>query len=789
MVEQKTIRPLKEGTMTEETPKADHRSREEDTGAPLIKRGAQSRLPLKAAIIGGGKACDNLLALLGDDRLNRLNMDILGVADPNPDSPGIRHAQDLGIFTTGDFTELYPLPGLNLLIELTGSTNVRERMIRTKPLQISSIDHRGARLLWDLLQIETEKQHLQNESEKAIRRERDWWQKVIDSLPDRIMVLNKDHTIHRVNKTFVKETGLKEQNVLGKLCHDIAVSISLVCGGEQNNCPLEKVFSMGESYLGIHEHRDADEKTIYEEITGTPILDEKGEIVQVIEGFRDVTRRVMLERELRESEEKLRQFLESAHDTICIKDLDGRYLYVNPAAAKYMGISRDEAIGQTDFEIFPERLAQAMAAHDREVFSQHKTLYFKEKMRIKGQIHHFHTVRFPILNDQGEMASFAIIARDMSDEVALQEEVRQNKEYLENILVNSSDMIITTDLQGNIVTYNPGAERMLGYSNEKILNTSVEKLWKDPEERRELMAEVEARGSVDNYPATLVAKGGHEVEVSLSLSQLRDSDGRVLGTVGTSKDITEENRLRGKLIEQERLAAVGQTVAGVTHCMKNVLNGLKGGAYMVNVGIKRNDSALLDEGWQNVQKGIGRISKLSLDMLSYCRERRPMLVPTDPLELIRESVEIISKSAKQDGIKILCHGDDGPSVNLDQEALGRALLNLISNAIDACKEKSYGEGEMPQVEITVERKKDRVIFVVRDNGVGMNDEICSQLFTRFFSTKESHGTGLGLCVTHKIVDEHGGEMGVDSNPGQGSTFTIRLPDNPAQESACDTSKQ
>ena len=639
-------------TMDENEVKRNRNSNLDNGAPPLIRRGAQSRVPLKAAIIGGGKACDDLLVLFSQERLKRLDMEIVGVADPDPNAPGLSRARDMGIFTTDDFTGLYSLPGLNLLIELTGSNHVREEIIRTKPLQVSSIDHRGARLLWDLVQIETEKQLLQ-----------------------------------------------------------------------------------------------------------------------------------------REAEQKLRQFLESAQDIICIKDLEGRYLYVNPATMHYIGIPRNKVIGKTDAEIFKGPLAKAMAAHDQDVLDQQRTLFFNEKMTVNGQTYHFHTVRFPILNDQGEIISFAVMARDMTEEIELQEEVRQNKEYLENILVNSSDMIITTNLQDRIVTFNPAGEHMLGYRREEILDVGIEKLWEVPESRQQLMAEVKARGAVNNYPATLIAKDGDKVEVSLSLSRLKNSDGRVLGTVGISKDVTEENRLRWQLMEQERLAAVGETVAGITHCMKNVLNGLKGGSYMLNVGLKRNDAKLLEEGWANVQKGIERISSLSLDMLSYCRNRKPTPVPTDPLQFARETADLISKSAGQEGTSISCHGEKGPPVELDPDAMGRALLNLITNAVDACREKSYAEGEAPEVEMSVKRGEGDLRFIVADNGVGMSEDTRNKLFSRFFSTKDGRGTGLGLCVTQKIIEEHGGKIGVESSPKRGSTFTISLPDIPVQDSTGNISKQ
>jgi len=604
---------------------------------PLIRRGAQSGVPLKAAIIGGGKACDDLLLLLSQERLNRLNMEIVGVADRDKTAPGISRAREMGIFTTVDFKELYEIPGLNLLIELTGSNQVREQIIRTKPIDVSSIDHRGARLLWDLVQIETERQLVKAEGER-----------------------------------------------------------------------------------------------------------------------------------------KLRQFLESAQDIICIKDLTGRYLYINPATVHYIGIPREAVLGKTDEDLFKKSLAASMASHDQQVLEQKRTLFFNERMTIEGQTFHFHTVRFPILNEQGDMVSFAVMARDMTEEIELQEAVKQHKEYLENVLVNSSDMIITTDLHGRIVTFNPAGEHMLGYLPDEVLGTHIDKLWKSPDVRRELMTKITAQGAVNNFPSTLVAKDGRRVEVSLSLSQLKDSRGRVLGTVGISRDVTEENRLRRQLMEQERLAAVGETVAGITHCMKNVLNGLKGGSYMLNVGLKRDDGQLVAEGWANVQKGIERISRLSLDMLSYCRDRKPARVPTDPLELAQDTVRLVAASAEQEGIAVSCSGDEGPVVNLDPETIGRALLNLVANAVDAGREKSYPEGETPAVDVRVERAGDALQFMVRDNGVGMSEETRSKLFSRFFSTKEGRGTGLGLCVTDKIVKEHGGTMTVASTPGKGSTFTIQV---------------
>jgi len=742
----------------------------------LLRRGAQSNLALKVALIGGGKACYDLLILFNDEMLQPLNIEIIGVADLSLDAPGISLAHDMGIFTTAKFPDLYSLPGLNMIIELTGLTDVRDRMIRSKPIHISSIDNKGARLLWDLIQIKIEKQQLYNKMETVVQKERDWSQKVIDSLPDRIMVLNKDYTIYSVNKTFVKETGLSEEDVLGSFCYDVAESIFGICKGQKHECPFYNAFTYGEKFSVLHSHKDPDLKTIYKEIMVTPILDKNNNVTQVIEGIRDVTLRVTLERELRESENKLQQFFESAHDVIGIKDLSGRYLYVNPPATKATGLLKKNILGFKDHDVFSKNLADVISDHDREVLVRKKTMIFQEKMTLNKQTHYFHSVRFPIMDDQGEVISLAVISRDMTEEIVLQDEIRRNKEYVENILEHSSDMIITTGLEGEIVMFNQAAEQMLGYNKEEILNVSVERLWKNSDERHKLMEEVKKYGAVNNFPTTLISKDKKLIDISLSLSELRDSEGRILGTVGISKNVTEENRLRQKLIEQERLAAVGQTVAGVTHCMKNVLNALKGGAYMVNVALKRNNSDLMQEGWDNVSNGIERISKLSMEMLSYCRERKPVPILVDPLKLASEIVELTSKTARQEGIILICDGEKGPLMNLDPDTIERALLNLITNSLEACREKVYPSGDKPKVEVQVNRKKDMVIFAISDNGAGMDKDTLQKLFSSFFSTKASGGTGLGLCVTKKIVEEHSGQITVESSPGLGSTFTLIVPD-------------
>lgn len=747
----------------------------EEQGQKGLRRGAQAAVKLKAGIVGGGKACRDLLEYLTEGRLSHLGLEIIGVADPNPDAPGYVLAKEMGIFVTHDFQDLYNLPGLNLLIELTGSMAIRERMIRTKPLDVSSIDHRGARLIWDLIQMELEKQRIQQEAEKKVKQERDWVQKILDSLPDQIIVLDPEFNVIGANKRFLDETSLEYKDIIMKKCYQISHPRSDKCHVEEKDCPLTQVLKTKKPYTTIKSYVNTDGKTVYEEIIATPITDKDGNIIQVIENIRDVTDRIFLAKELQEMELKLSQFLESAHDIICIKDLQGHYIYINPAGLQIINKKKEEVIGKTDLDIFPKSLANNIRRHDLEVIKQKKTLSYVEHMKLHDTVRYFHTVRFPILDYNGEMVSFAIISRDMTEEKKLEDQVRAAKEYLENILTNSTDIVITTDLDGRIVTFNKAGEHILGYTKDEILGKPAEILWKDPQERKRVVQLVMDQGAVTNYNTVLVGKEGHEVEISLSLSLLRDGQGKVIGTVGISRDITEENRLRKRLMEQERLAAVGQTVAGITHCMKNIINGLKGGAYLVETAIKRKDDDLLKEGWDGVKRSIDWIGRLSLDMLSYCRESGTGLLPLNLDELVKEALEMLMPSFKEAGIQVEIFGKIQGQVLTDPDGLKRILLNLLSNAVDACREKEYVGEERPKVEIHLTDLEKYFVIEIKDNGIGMDEVTKEKVFTRFFTTKGNKGTGLGLCVTHKVVQEIGGEIEFQSQKGVGTTFRVILP--------------
>jgi signal transduction histidine kinase/pSer/pThr/pTyr-binding forkhead associated (FHA) protein len=237
----------------------------------------------------------------------------------------------------------------------------------------------------------------------------------------------------------------------------------------------------------------------------------------------------------------------------------------------------------------------------------------------------------------------------------------------------------------------------------------------------------------------------------------------------------EDTRYYSAMVQAERLAAVGQTIATVSHHIKNILQGIRGGSYLIEVGLTEHDETLVRKGWGIVDKNQNKISNLVLDMLTFSKEREPDLHPSEINQVVSDVVELMHARAEESHIDLAWQpGETIPTLVFDPEGLHRAVLNVVTNAFDAVAERQPGEG---RVEIVTEYAQESALVrvLVTDNGPGIAPEQRTTLFTAFVSTKKSRGTGLGLPVTQKILKEHGGQVLVDSVVGQGSRFILEWP--------------
>ena len=249
-------------------------------------------------------------------------------------------------------------------------------------------------------------------------------------------------------------------------------------------------------------------------------------------------------------------------------------------------------------------------------------------------------------------------------------------------------------------------------------------------------------------------------------------DLRVAETVAGQIALAFENsRLHGRIVRSERMAAVGQTVSGLAHCIKNILNGIRSGSTVVDRAMASGDADKVSEGWQVVRRNNNMLGSLVLDMLSLARDSKIHLFPTDVNDLADQVCQLMGERAGERGISIVC--DTEPRLKetmADPTHLYRCLLNVVTNAIDACDDGGH-------VHVRVHRGggRQRYTVSITDDGQGIAPEHRAKLFTEFFTTKGGRGTGLGLPVTRKLVTAMGGSVVFHSVPGHGTRFVFTLP--------------
>ena len=363
----------------------------------------------------------------------------------------------------------------------------------------------------------------------------------------------------------------------------------------------------------------------------------------------------------------------------------------------------------------------------------------------------------------------------------LHKEVKRKAGFQEKLIGSSHDGIIATDSDWKAVIFNSAAEGIFGLSASEVIGKMDVREFYPPtitQEFNALLAEGRKGWNLPWRETSIVARNGEHIPVRFSGTILHEKN-RMMGIVAFFNDLREIKLLEKELVSAERLAAIGQTVAGMAHGIKNILHGLKGGSYIVNIGINEGQTEKLKTGWQMVQRNIDRTSDLVQDLLSYSKEREPEFRPCFPNEIADDVCELMKEVAGENDVAIVKKFSESIGEEaMDSRTIHRCLLNLVSNAIDACR---YDDSITKTHCVTVSSalESDNFIrFDVSDNGSGMTEEVKEKIFGSFFSTKGSQGTGLGLLVSRKLIEEHGGTIDVTSQLGEGTTFTVRLPIKP-----------
>jgi PAS domain S-box-containing protein len=363
------------------------------------------------------------------------------------------------------------------------------------------------------------------------------------------------------------------------------------------------------------------------------------------------------------------------------------------------------------------------------------------------------------------------------------DELEDVKRYTENILGSLTTGIVTVDLDGRVVTVNPAAEMLTGFFAGEVTGHYCTELFaQTPEIGEMLMETLASRAPVADVSLVLKRRSGAALPVEVSTAPLKGGEGKDLGVVAVLRDLTLVRELEGQLRRSDRLAALGSLAAGLAHEIKNPLTSVL--TFSRHVSRRFDDPHFRERFQRVVPRELERINGILERLLELARPAPATFTRVRLAPLVDRAVDLFANEIEAQEVQVTRdYARDLPPVAADEESLYRAVINVVGNALDAMSGggrlglriawAGSNEGVRPRSPLSGRQ----VVIEVSDTGTGITPEDAERLFNPFFTTKQ-RGTGLGLAVTHKIVEDHGGVVDFHSVPGDGTTFRIVLPVTP-----------
>jgi PAS domain S-box-containing protein len=467
----------------------------------------------------------------------------------------------------------------------------------------------------------------------------------------------------------------------------------------------------------------------------------------------------------------LAAIVNSSDDAIISKNLDGIITSWNEAARRVFGYTADEIVGQSILRLIPEEL-------------QHEEYEILAKIRAGVRIDHYETVRVrksgekfsisvtisPVKDATGKVIGASKVARDISD----RKQFDDSRFRLAAIVDSADDAIISKDLNGIIKTWNQGAYRMFGYTSKEMVGQPLLRLI--PEdlhyEEEEILRKLRAGERIDHYETTRLKKNGDPVDVSVTISPIRNNEGRVIGASKIARDISDRKQMEKMLIQSEKLAATGRMAAAIAHEVNNPLESLMNLIYLARHNCTASPKA---QSYLLTAEGeLERVSHIARQTLGYYRDTGS---PSEVYlhDLVENVLAVYQSKLLAAGITLESSFNDLRKISVSQGEILQIFSNVIANAIDAMK---AGGKLLISLRKTMALGEDSIQIVIRDNGIGISQENLQRIFEPFFTTKGNLGTGIGLWVTKQLVERRGGQIAITSSTEHGksgTSVTIYIP--------------
>lgn len=574
---------------------------------------------------------------------------------------------------------------------------------------------------------------------------------LFNSVPMAIGVIDRQFEFVFANHSFEQMFGAW----VGKKCHQVYKRKDVKC----EKCLGANSFKDGKPAVNEEVGYNKDGRpTRYIKHT-VPVISDTGDVTYLLDMCTDITESEQIRREYQ-------LLFDQVPCSVLVIDKQYRIVKTNERAHKMLGnlVGRHCYSGLKGFDKKCNECTARKTFEDGELHTGHHVWRTK-----KGATIHLHVITVPLRMINGTFDTVMELAVDVTETMKLQDGLQFAHSFLETLVSTSMDGIVAVDVNRNVVICNPAARKFFSIRPDEKLRS---------QELRSMLPE----GFVDRVingpqhvyiPDTIIVDAaGMQNPVRLYGHQLT-IDGRYIGVAISIQDLSEIKKLEDEKLETERLAAVGQTVAGLAHGVKNLNTALKGGMYMLGTGLEKGNLERIQKGMHMLERNTQRLSLFVKAFLNYAKGREIRARLNDPGDIVREVVEMYAQKAEKFDIQLNLDVSNSvsPAV-IDYESIHECLTNIVGNAIDACRSSDKGNA---YVRVRVFEKKRIIFFEVIDNGCGMENEVKTKIFNTFFTTKGLSGTGLGLLMTRKIIQEHGGSIKLETEPDKGSTFRILLP--------------
>ncbi|NQT84685.1 PAS domain-containing protein, partial [bacterium] len=491
------------------------------------------------------------------------------------------------------------------------------------------------------------------------------------------------------------------------------------------------------------------------------------------------------EEALRESEKEYRTLIENLPQKIFLKDRKSVYVSSNENYAADLKIRPEEITGRTDYDFYPKELAEKYRADDERIMESGKTQDIEEKYVREEQEMIVHTVKTPVKNEKGDCIGVLGIFWDITEQKRAEERLA----YQAHLLANVNDAVLATDDRFVVTSWNRAAEEIYGWKAEEAIGRFVEEVIPSDltdAQRADALRAFAQEGRY-RFEVSTYRKDGQPIYIEGATVALRGEDGRITGYVNVSRDITqrkkaeeEKRQLQEQLAQAQKIEAVATLTGGIAHEFNNINTAIIGYAEWTLDREELSEKAR--HNLEIIRSSAARGADLTRSLLTFSGKEVAEKKPLNLRDLVADVLKVTEGQFTSEGIELIVeHSTTAPRVLGDASMLESVVMNLVVNAKHAML-----KSETKNLHIQTGLEKGRAFIRVEDTGCGIPKEDVQRVFEPFFTTKGAivsggaydgkiHGTGLGLSVSHGIIENHGGEIKVRSKVGKGTVFTVYLP--------------